>query len=775
MFMNPCLIFALSLAGAEVVVEDVCDADNIHFEGVKAFTPQSIRRAVFNDLGFLLVSHPKAPLDAFLKSLEERIRIGYASNGFPDAGINAKAEKNRRRIIVAVHEGQRFIKDRIIISGNTGDLNATDLIQILTSPRIEKKEEDGEEKEEESPPLWEKGTAAPFSRFSLDALRLGVLKALKELGYWKPEIELRVVRRDGGLGDLNIKFIKTDPGGFLNRIVVEGLKKNTREKLLKFLEIKEGQPYRPKNLMVLSRKLEGSGRFVDIRLNTAPAGGDRPGIDLTMKLKELNAAPPLLAKPSQEELILRKSARWLQTFTEQDGEIMVIVKDRRDGPNLVQVVFSKKGSLLRIKGDLSEVTKSDGKPLMEGRADLALFHDGRGIAASEFVSGMHFKLDEIGGATGLLRVRAQEGEKGQSVSLRISAGFHHRPQMEFNINIEQTAAVYLAYDNEKTRRELRGNTLYVERKGAGRLVVDSRTGRILSFKSVGEEDETYAEFRFGKGMLKKEVEAIKQARDGPPRVASGPNTVGTLMAAMLAIGWKSQGLPPEVGERIQELIRTRLTADWPPSDEEGTHKDFHIPSPPGQYKNAMALAIFNIGWKAINAMFPRRSWPWRLGREFILAYAGMNKYLLPTLRHLYDSEEIGPIGFLAIAHAMKLVNPRLAVPFVGKGLDELSNERFLADCRTLLHGESVTTETLWKAMGLLIELEEKDIRLIAAQLEKPEADLLVGIYMNLKKTKREAWDEALYGPLVKYWQASLKEIIQKELQSVLAPPKKEKK
>ena len=95
MFMNPCLIFALSLAGAEVVVEDVCDADNIHFEGVKAFTPQSIRRAVFNDLGFLLVSHPKAPLDAFLKSLEERIRIGYASNGFPDAGINAKAEKKQ--------------------------------------------------------------------------------------------------------------------------------------------------------------------------------------------------------------------------------------------------------------------------------------------------------------------------------------------------------------------------------------------------------------------------------------------------------------------------------------------------------------------------------------------------------------------------------------------------------------------------------------------------------------------------------------------------------
>jgi outer membrane protein assembly factor BamA len=102
------------------------------FEGAKAFTPQTLREALRNTRDFFEVSHPLAPQEAYLETIQRKLLLGYQHHGFPEARIEARADAKAGRVVVTVEEGPRYVCVGIKVSGAQRKLTPRQLSEAET-------------------------------------------------------------------------------------------------------------------------------------------------------------------------------------------------------------------------------------------------------------------------------------------------------------------------------------------------------------------------------------------------------------------------------------------------------------------------------------------------------------------------------------------------------------------------------------------------------------------------------------------------------------------
>ena len=191
--------FADAVSVAAPIVGELGRTDRIEFVGQRQFTPEVLKHALDDDLDFLLAADPAASLDEYLATVKTRLLAGYHRAGFADASIEAGADLQRRRVVVTISEGRRYLAGPIRLVGHTSVPQASLARWLTTShpaPAAEQRtgweladgvritDAFGEE------PIWEPGKPAHFNAWARGHLAKQVRLAFAEHGYFFPQLEV---------------------------------------------------------------------------------------------------------------------------------------------------------------------------------------------------------------------------------------------------------------------------------------------------------------------------------------------------------------------------------------------------------------------------------------------------------------------------------------------------------------------------------------------------------------------------------------------------------
>src|SRR5688572_18439041 len=151
---------------------------------------------------------------------------------------------------------------------------------------------------------------------------------------------------------------------------------------------------------------------------------------------------------------------------------------------------------------------------------------------------------------------------------------------------------------------------------------------------------------------------------------------------------------------------------------------FEIPADLGKVARAVGpLGFVAQGLPFVDHAFPRGSWPWTLARESLLVISGRGKHSKAEAGRIYRADDVGPVGFLAIAWAYSHLDPVSARIFAKRGLERMTFEYFTKDCQTLL-GPEGKPNPITAIVSSLRHLNDDDLSAIASLLPpKPAAAL----------------------------------------------------
>src|ERR1035441_1124542 len=191
-------------------VGDLGDLQRLVFEGAKVFSAESLRQGLKSTGDFYEVSHPLAPLDAYLEILERKLRLGYQHHGFPDARIEVRHDARAGRIVVKLEEGPRYVCGTVKVTG-AQKMPAAAIVARLTlsqaptqsvqavfnfmdkAPTSNSLTEAGSKEPAQTEAFWVKGEPAPFSELDLRRMKTLVTDALHEHGFLFAKANVAVV------------------------------------------------------------------------------------------------------------------------------------------------------------------------------------------------------------------------------------------------------------------------------------------------------------------------------------------------------------------------------------------------------------------------------------------------------------------------------------------------------------------------------------------------------------------------------------------------------
>ena len=118
---------------------------------------------------------------------------------------------------------------------------------------------------------------------------------------------------------------------------------------------------------------------------------------------------------------------------------------------------------------------------------------------------------------------------------------------------------------------------------------------------------------------------------------------------------------------------------------------------------------------------------------------------------IYDSDQTGPIGYLAVARLAAEVDPRIARLFASKGLERLSADDFRKDFAVLWPEEGPLAEILTSLSGALRGLDDQEVETLGSPLGAAHQGFLKNWVKELRKAPGRPAREVLGGLLERYW------------------------
>ncbi len=770
-------------------VGDYGDQGRLTVEGTAAFPAATIVEALRKNFNVLVAAHPLAPLGDYLSTIKQKTLAGYRHEGFADVTAGVRVDQKTGRIVVTVKEGLRFTADDVIIE--TGEqIDVPRFIERLTSPyppenatprsfqtrdgkaKARWYNKDGEEVKLKDP-IWRRGKPAHFDRPAMSKFRRKISRAFSDFGYPFATFEVDLIAVPiAKTADLLVKINQLGPRAVANQIIITGNQRDSDEEIIDYLDVQPGTVITHRECDRISQELWRSGRFLKFKVTPVLSQVRQNTVDLQIELTDFSKAPKLTEQLSREEQTLLKLRDWLADSGNWEGDL--VVRAQYKGA-LVEVILSP------LYGLLFSVA-------MEDDGGISTIISSRLVGA--YSTSRREKLTGKAGrvhAMANLTFSALDPASGKTVNTMVGMGIESLKADEdvppFKLSLSLDPAAFIGMANwDGVEYAFSDGKMTATSETGGRCVVDVRTGHLLEYKHVGNEEKGdsasgYAVFE--KGAFDAKVREIETTARDYKETFDLRRPVSSLLAFLCQepLLAKVYELKPEQRHGLDVMCKIIDKGVLQPIDDIVTSgilkskaDNFDIPDDHSDLAAAAAanpLAIFApIVLPYCSKLFPYDSWPWTIGREATLVVAGKSQYTGAVLGKLYSGQENGPLCFYCTARLLEMINPPAAEQFARRGLEELSVESFRKDYRILLDPNCAAGRSVLKIAEVLRDLDAKDVKLLDQALFNGKAELLKDCAKELRRQRNQPIAKILPEVLDKAWDEGLKQQVETALKTL---------
>jgi hypothetical protein len=794
------------------------DPHKMVFDGAKSFSTKQIVAALNIDLKFQIAARLQQRLGEFLTVVEDRLRAGYASFGFPNTKVQAQFDSDRRCIVVKIDERASFQSGKIQIAGLDA-AEAALLTQSLNEPfapwdsvivsnetapgkrDVVWRQPDGRPVKMLKP-VWNEGEPAPFDAQTCDEIRQRIRQHLAARGWLQPAFRVQVVPDE--LASTAMLVIDIEELGVpmtVGEIAIQGAVKNSREDVLACLGLQSGMRMTWRSFMDWNHKLWLSGRFVKgyVRDDPATRRKGKGSLDIKISLKEHPGAPALAVDLSREAQLMLKARDRLAYGLVGAGEDVVFeahVDDSDDsseqgtpaiafdvrcvtGPGRGQVLTLNVSKKLSERPFLTETVVS--------RDDRVEFLSPQSGTRIDLQRPKGFQLWCIASlSTPGPSADNENQETGRSnfeLKFRSNWSTTTTP-MNMYVLIDPVAVLTLphARNCQFTWQDgkLRAESEHI------RFTIDESTARLTELRYSPANDGDWISFRTETGTLEREIarqdELAKELKD-----VFDPQRPGKSRVMYLLDEWHRfvRGSSREADTKALSALR-KLIVNWSaPSIEDlfepinSVSDSFSIPAPWGRWEIASYNPLrFEISPEMAGALVPvyRKLVPksgawWPVGRAALLCLKGGKQIAMEELAKVIEAEPTGPLAIWMLAEHS---DARSIPPILLTAGDHanLSLAAFQAEYAPLLTGDSWLGECLLSLGEAIRHLDESERRSLLEwgssqrQLTETLLDLLAPLTVDRRRQVRDVAPALLD----RIWELTLHADIAETLRSLREDP-----
>jgi hypothetical protein len=762
-------VAALAQPEAERVGPQRSEIRTFQFSGNATFSADQLRAGLISDSDFLIAAHPLAPLRPCVELLETKLARGYRVAGFPDVQIEANAGE---RFQVRIAEGARFMAGDVRVRG-AKKLPVQTLIKRLTNQfplpsethpaRTDKNvyRDRTEKTIEIQPPAWEKSKPARFGNEG--HIEAQVRTILSELGFLSPAFAVRIEKAAaaGSRADLIVEFSDEGEAAVLSEIVIKGNEQNSRDELLQFLRLTNGMPATATLASDTEYLLYSCGRFKssEARLEPIPPASAR----MIITLKENRFSPSLTTPYSRQEQAMLAFRKWLQDISIRRD---VISGDIGHWSNVwIHAALGPEAVLASV-----EKRMQDGASY---RFAALVSSNGAGLFSPGSRTKYFVPKPEMHTFAGVGLTSSKSEDTTSNIEL--FGGVKSRTsdaQPNFLLLPRWDPAPFLSLANPTNGTLAFEADALVLRTSNTVLRVEEKTGKLLALRT---RDASYSAAVTNEQAISgflSEMESYRNIYD-PQRPHStffGYVAVEGFDAA-LAFGLvhcPSQEVSKRASAAVRKLIRPEtfqgLDELLKKSDEK---EQFGIPIDLGQEvsQNALAAILAGFVFRGANAIVPENSWPWTVAREAVFVLKGQSRYTAEQLDRLFNSREMGPVGFFVTTALLNRVQPELAKRFALRGLTRLQSSYFEEDCKLLFTGDTALSRSVARLAKDLQLLDQADLKALDA-LFQGSGNLLEKAAARARADANAPAVEVLSPLLEHFWDNHMKAVFRAGFQKV---------
>lgn len=714
-------LFVLAMASLHTPAQEVGEIGvvaRLEAVGNQAIPTEDLRRALLGDLDWLLASHPRAPLEQLLRVASERISAGYQASGFPHAAVTAKVAAGHLRVDIV--EGRRFRCGTVVVTGATVIPAATVTAWLTTAqpkakpwtaPQLQAELEADKSAaavkrmgdiapDELVDPLWRPGRPADFTATFAQRLAAQVRANYAQAGRLAASATIAV--KDGADGTADLHMTISDEGVIARvaEVTVTGLERTPRAEFDRALGVTPDMALDQDTTQRLEVALSDCGRFRYQQVTLEPTD-DRTRYRVAVTVQESGNIPPLPQALSPEAKALLAARTWLLADLNGGPEDLVLTADKA-GASYAVVLSPRNGLLVSY-----DVTPTDGKRrhggLLIGTDSYQVVsgNAGRGVRGTMRARfGMQISLTNTSSA------QRQKPTNRDPLSFTVQLPFTVKgvgdvaPSFAMQVTAAPATLLTIAYADDQ-RWRLTDGRLTLADAPVGSLAIDAASGRPLPIDhtddkgfhlTAGFAAEAFATHlaaftaRHATVAWTSDPEAplsaitallLDEIREVLPLAAqaSGENAgalveLADVLTLLDAAG--ADGLLPRAEVWLREALANLSKPDA-----------FWIPPAPGFQLNLQSMTAITLAKFSglLSGDMPADGWPLALLRGTAGVLIGNTTLINPDLRILTADNGCGPFGCLALAGAMRLINPGSASYFAKLGSDRLGEAHLLRDAR----------------------------------------------------------------------------------------------
>jgi hypothetical protein len=739
------ILFCSSMFGVaqEILVGDYSNFKSIQFSGNHSFTDEALRSGLTADPEVILSSHELAPLNGLLQVIQSELERGYRGNGFAEGKVRARAAENR--IVVSIDEGPRCLAGKIEFE-NAGDLPVGELRKRLTQKYPPEEElREGPAIAESQPgtsflrttvrinqgyqyldalgkpvqskePMWKPGKPAPFG--VEQQIAAVIQEALRDASILQADFEVEIKAQPPD-ALLRIKFKSHSKPAVLSDILVSGSRLNAPSELLKFLALKPGLPANSEIIRRTELLLYRSARFQSFKVELEYVNSGEAVLHI--HVDEAQNTPKLDEPFSRMAQGFLNWQHWLEQLPVTRDSLHARLSSPELGANIDLMVSVNEGAVISIED-------SGPGPLRGYSAGLLLSSNGAGLFSPRRGE-KFFVMDPDVSSSLTIGVQPSPDTRTNDQVLLLFALSSAHPTNEPVFSLK-TMLAPVSFGriglHPNFTAQFKGNEMTVGAE-SNSFRIEEKSGRLI--KASGADDVSWNLDTSPPGAIQEYIR--KQAgltnRYDPKRpMGSGTRyVVGELLAIYLL-------LHPEKFKSQDEAVMARLAFEklFPPEtfdflDEvfrKSTDENlFAIPSAIAPTEENILSILAAYAFKYSEAIFSRDSWPWKVSREIVFVTKNETTYTNRKLSILYDSPELGPIGYYTIAWCLQYIQSPQATAFAARGLVKLDVKEFRKDYALLLGDGGPLAHSIQAASAKIPSLSEKESAalILAAPWLKP--------------------------------------------------------
>ncbi|KAA5539007.1 hypothetical protein FYK55_25770 [Roseiconus nitratireducens] len=699
----------------------VCAGDNqpieigrLRFHGNRTFSDDQLRTALRGSTEFWIANHPQNNAAQLPSTIAEQLRRGYREAGFRSPVLDVTPDEDGDSWECVVKEGERYRYGSVRIK-NAVQADRRLLTERLTRPYpdpdafptfssavgTDKTIWIDEQGEPSSPnrPVWQQGHPVRFDSLdhSRDRLIKQVQTALSEVGL--PDADFRVLTEFDETDrtvDLVVEVLDEGAPSRIQAIEFVGLKRNSEQTMLDYLQVSVGDPYREETRHHLSSLLWKSARFGPSRVKYDSSSGT-----LTIEVVESEGLPTIDQPIGVVGATLLKSRQWLGDCYRRGEDTQF---DVPIGPDLkVQLTMSADGIAVQSQRWVDSAWTSGTVMLIDDRCLL--------VSAREHPEKLLIDITALDGQVAISTLLGAATDSDRVFRFLFAGKLtSERDPGESKLVHRWSASPndWLMFSTKsRLHRHVEDGQLQVfdQRYPDLRFDVDCNTGAIRNGPGTDA-------LRFGPGLFQQASTGIRQVTDAKPNAYSPQKPLSTIVSYFLAdpMVAEAQAVLGEgpVGDlatwrSLKKLVDHGVLAipDAAIASflQDRPDESFSIPlteTPPDDWQSMLVDYGAKLVLQQASVVFTEEQWPIRVIRECCLIALRRGDFSGQVISDLATDPEVGPLGHASIAFLLDCIGQDAKRLFAQRALMSFTRESFQKDWDTLLPamGHQVIRETV---------------------------------------------------------------------------------